>query len=44
LAATTIDDVMNAARTLFSQEAIVIGYLMQPEPEDTTAPAAEVTQ
>jgi len=44
LAATTIDDVMNAARTLFSQEAIVIGYLMQPEPVDTTAPAAEVTQ
>lgn len=41
LAATTIEDVMDAARTVFSQSAVTTGFLMQPTPEDTTA---EVSQ
>ncbi len=41
LAATTIEDVMDAARTVFAQSAVTTGYLMQPTPEDTTA---EVSQ
>lgn len=44
LAATTIDDIMEAARMVFSQGATTTGYLMQPpspSPEDN---AAEVSQ
>jgi len=33
LAATTIEDVMEAARAVFSQGATTTGYLMQPAPE-----------
>jgi zinc protease len=45
LAATTIDDVMAAARDLFAQEATVTGYLRRPEPAAApTADAPEVSQ
>ena len=47
LAATTIEDVMEAARTIFAQEATVTGYLMQPEPDmpaTVDADTAEVSQ
>ncbi len=44
LAATTIDDVMAAAREIFAQEATVTGYLMRPEPDATEEAAAEVSQ
>lgn len=40
LAATTIEDVMDAARAVFAQEATTTGYLMQPIQDDT----AEVSQ
>lgn len=40
LAATTIEDVMEAARAIFSQGAVTTGYLMQPTVEET----AEVSQ
>ncbi|WP_341862972.1 pitrilysin family protein [Gymnodinialimonas sp. 57CJ19] len=40
LAATTIEDVMDAAREIFGQDATTIGYLMQP-PQDETATATE---
>lgn len=40
LAATTIEDVMDAARVVFSQGATTTGYLMQPTQDDT----AEVSQ
>lgn len=40
LAATTIEDVMDAARAVFSQGATTTGYLMQPNADDT----AEVSQ
>lgn len=33
LAATTIEDVMEAAREVFAQGAVTTGYLMQPTPE-----------
>ncbi len=44
LAATTIDDVMAAAREIFAQEATVTGYLMRPESDATEEAAAEVSQ
>ncbi len=39
IAATTVDDVMEAARALFGDTRTITGYLTQPE-----APAQEVTQ
>ncbi len=46
LAATTIEDVMAAARDIFAQEATVTGYLMRPDPEPGAVEeaAAEVSQ
>ncbi|WP_224816331.1 pitrilysin family protein [Hasllibacter sp. MH4015] len=49
LANTTIEDVMEAARTVFSQEATVTGYLMRPTPpaedsDDTAAADEEMSQ
>lgn len=44
LAAITIEDVMEAAHTLFAQESTVTGYLMRPEPEAPAEPTTEVTQ
>ncbi|GAB5449403.1 M16 family metallopeptidase [Gymnodinialimonas sp.] len=40
LAAVTTDDIMEAARAIFSQGATTTGYLMRPTPEET----AEVSQ
>lgn len=40
LAAVTTDDIMEAARAVFSQGATTTGYLMQPTPDET----AEVSQ
>lgn len=36
LAATTVEDVMEAARAVFSQTGTATGYLMQPTQDDTT--------
>ncbi|MEJ6392924.1 pitrilysin family protein [Gymnodinialimonas sp. 2305UL16-5] len=42
IAATTIEDVMEAARDLFANEATTIGYLSRPEAEETAT--SEVSQ
>ncbi|ABD56962.1 M16 family metallopeptidase [Jannaschia sp. CCS1] len=45
LAATTVDDVMDAARDVFSQGATTTGYLLRPSaPETDTETAGEVSQ
>lgn len=45
LASTTIEDVMEAARAVFSQDATTTGYLMRPTAEDAdTETAGEVSQ
>lgn len=44
LAATTIEDVMDAAREIFGQDATTIGYLMQPTQDETAAETEEASQ
>ncbi|UWQ95608.1 insulinase family protein [Rhodobacteraceae bacterium M385] len=44
LAATTIEDVMDAAREIFSQDATTIGYLMQPPQDETATDTEEASQ